>query len=121
MASEMVAGDQPADPGFLASLDFKALYEKTDMSKLEKAAKSYGVHRRVFQALLASDKDEILARVDDPEKSADTFFSMLELAKEYKEHLAGLKEQVEAAEARILCVLSSICLEEKGEEGGREK
>lgn len=118
MASKNKAKDKPVDVAEMASHDFTALFAKEDLQRLEEIAKGFAVDRRLLQAMLASGKSEILGRVDEPEKSADIFFEMLERAKDYKDHLKGLMEQAETAELRIMCVVATLC--EQNAEAGAE-
>lgn len=119
MANQNLPDLTLADPKSLEALaaqDFEACYGKAMVAELEECSKGFGVDRRVLQALLAQDKAEIMARIHEPEVALDAFRKMLDLAREYRAHLEGLMEQVEVAEARILCLIATISKENSAEE-----
>lgn len=102
------SNDDLVTPEEMAAQEFGRLLSDGDVDELEKAARSFGVNRRIGYAILSRSKAELLERAADPAEAVDVYLGMAEAITDYKEHLGNLLEQAEIAQVRALVMAATM-------------
>jgi len=102
--------DQPATLESAAALSFEAAFDDETREKIERHAqdKNMGITRRIALTVLSRSKTQLVDGFGKDDESRELLSTTIERVEGYIEHLKGVVETMETAQARLFCVAGTI-------------